>query len=84
MNDTDAIHLRMRSNLTSTKSDMSQKGAIAMHVTCPECGNEFEIPDDTMVGEIVVCSECGAELEVVSLDPPELALAPEVEEDWGE
>jgi alpha-aminoadipate carrier protein LysW len=55
-----------------------------MQVTCPECGFEFEIPDDTLTGEIVVCPECGAELEVISLNPPELALAPEVEEDWGE
>lgn len=55
-----------------------------MNVTCPECAAEFEIPTNTMTGEIVVCPECGAELEVVSLDPPTLALAPEVEEDWGE
>jgi alpha-aminoadipate carrier protein LysW len=55
-----------------------------MQVTCPECGGDFEMPDDTMVGEIVVCPECGVELEVMQIDPPELALAPEVEEDWGE
>jgi alpha-aminoadipate carrier protein LysW len=55
-----------------------------MQVTCPECGEEFEIPDDTMVSEIVVCPECGVELEVIGLNPPELAVAPEVEEDWGE
>jgi len=42
------------------------------------------MPDDTMMGEIVVCPECGVELEVVNLDPPTVALAPEVEEDWGE
>jgi alpha-aminoadipate carrier protein LysW len=55
-----------------------------MNVTCTECGAEFAIPDDTMVGEIVTCPECGVELEVVNLDPPTVALAPEVEEDWGE
>jgi alpha-aminoadipate carrier protein LysW len=33
---------------------------------------------------IVVCPDCTAELEVLALDPLELALAPEVEEDWGE
>lgn len=55
-----------------------------MNVACPECAAEFELPANTMAGEIVVCAECGAELEVVSLDPPTLALAPEVEEDWGE
>jgi alpha-aminoadipate carrier protein LysW len=55
-----------------------------MLVTCPECGAEFDIPADTMVGEILVCPECGVELELIQLNPPELALAPEVEEDWGE
>jgi alpha-aminoadipate carrier protein LysW len=37
-----------------------------------------------MIGEIVECPECGAELEVVNNNPVTLALAPEVEEDWGE
>ncbi len=55
-----------------------------MIVVCPECGAEFDIPADTLTGEIIVCPECGVELELISLDPPELALAPEVEEDWGE
>lgn len=55
-----------------------------MNVTCPECSAEFSLPDDTLASEIVVCPDCGAELEVISLDPPTLALAPEVEEDWGE
>lgn len=54
-----------------------------MRVTCTECGAEFDIPDDTMVGEIIICPECGVELEMVSLEPPTLAPAPEVEEDWG-
>jgi alpha-aminoadipate carrier protein LysW len=59
-------------------------GESTMQVECPECGDEFTIPDDTVIGEIIVCPECGAELEVVELTPPTLALAPEVEEDWGE
>ncbi|PJF22822.1 MAG: lysine biosynthesis protein LysW, partial [Phototrophicales bacterium] len=28
--------------------------------------------------------DCGAELEIISLNPLQLELAPEVEEDWGE
>jgi alpha-aminoadipate carrier protein LysW len=32
----------------------------------------------------VQCPDCGVDLEVTSLDPLELALAPEEEEDWGE
>jgi alpha-aminoadipate carrier protein LysW len=51
---------------------------------CPECAAEIELSADVEEGEIVVCGDCGAELEVVSVDPIQLDLAPEVEEDWGE
>jgi alpha-aminoadipate carrier protein LysW len=37
-----------------------------------------------VAGEILPCGECLAELEVTLLEPLTLALAPEVEEDWGE
>lgn len=55
---------------------------------CPEC--EAKVPYTSksnkppIVGEIINCPDCGAELEVLSVNPPKLALAPEVEEDWGE
>jgi alpha-aminoadipate carrier protein LysW len=52
--------------------------------TCPECEATLSIPADAMEGEIVPCPDCGAELEVVSVAPVTLALAPEVQEDWGE
>jgi len=55
-----------------------------MNANCPECDATITLAGDVMEGEIVTCAECGAELEVVSTNPPELALAPEVEEDWGE
>lgn len=55
-----------------------------MNATCPECEATLSLAADTLEGEIVVCADCGAELEVISIDPPTLALAPEVEEDWGE
>lgn len=55
-----------------------------MGANCPECDANVALAADVMEGEIVTCAECGAELEVVSVNPPELALAPEVEEDWGE
>lgn len=50
---------------------------------CPECFAEVKL-NNVMQNEITQCAECGAELEVISLDPLELALAPEEEEDWGE
>lgn len=51
---------------------------------CIECGGEVRIPDDVMKNEILLCPECGAELEVIGVEPLELDLAPQVEEDWGE
>ncbi|MGC8839066.1 MAG: lysine biosynthesis protein LysW [Anaerolineae bacterium] len=51
---------------------------------CPECAATIDLDDQVEVGEIVVCPDCGVELEVVSLNPVQFALAPEVEEDWGE
>ena len=54
------------------------------NTTCPECDAEITIPAGAMENELIACAECGAELEIISLDPLELDLAPEVEEDWGE
>ena len=51
---------------------------------CLECAAQLELAADTEVAEIIVCPDCGVEMEVVSLDPLQLELAPEVEEDWGE
>ena len=51
---------------------------------CIECGAVVQIPEDVMENEILQCLDCGAELEVITIDPLGLALAPEVEEDWGE
>lgn len=51
---------------------------------CPECDAELNIPTDAMENEIIACPDCGAELEIISLNPLQLELAPEVEEDWGE
>jgi alpha-aminoadipate carrier protein LysW len=54
------------------------------NATCPECEADVPIPANAMQNELLACPDCGAELEILSLEPLELALAPEVEEDWGE
>lgn len=51
---------------------------------CPECDAQVNVSAESRAGEILVCSECQAELEVVTVNPVLLALAPDVEEDWGE
>ena len=55
-----------------------------MNAECPECAAEIKLEEDVIEGEIIECPECGVELEVVGLDPVQLDLAPEEEEDWGE
>ncbi|MCA9305005.1 MAG: lysine biosynthesis protein LysW [Phycisphaeraceae bacterium] len=52
--------------------------------TCPECEGEIAFQRRPLAGEVVVCVGCSAELEVQTVEPLVLALAPEVEEDWGE
>ncbi|HLJ66273.1 MAG TPA: lysine biosynthesis protein LysW [Chloroflexota bacterium] len=54
-----------------------------MEAECPECAAVIALGNPER-GEIIECPECGVELEVVSVDPPQLAPAPEEEEDWGE
>ncbi|HWG85497.1 MAG TPA: lysine biosynthesis protein LysW [Deinococcales bacterium] len=49
----------------------------------PETGATISL-ENPALGEIVIDDETGAEFEVVSLDPPRLAPAPEEDEDWGE
>ena len=50
---------------------------------CPECEAGVAL-QGLIVGEIIYCPDCNAELEVLSIDQPAVALAPQVEEDWGE
>jgi alpha-aminoadipate carrier protein LysW len=55
-----------------------------MTPTCPECEAPVGLAEPVRLSEIAHCPDCSAELEVVSLDPPRLEVAPEIEEDWGE
>ncbi|MFF4209106.1 lysine biosynthesis protein LysW [Streptomyces sp. NPDC001796] len=52
--------------------------------TCPECAETVPTTPDMHVTSIVVCPSCKVELEIICLDPAEFALAPEIEEDFGE
>jgi alpha-aminoadipate carrier protein LysW len=51
---------------------------------CPQCDEQVPMDEEAFVNELVSCPSCRTELEIVAVGPPELALAPEVEEDWGE
>lgn len=52
--------------------------------SCPSCDATGELADVQYIGEVIACASCTEELEVQSLDPVQVALAPEPEEDWGE
>ena len=53
-------------------------------VICPECESPVTLPEAPRLSEILECGQCRSELEIVATDPVLVALAPEVEEDWGE
>jgi len=55
----------------------------ATNAECTECAGRLNVRA-ALPGEIIECADCGAELEVRTVSPLTLALAPEVEEDWGE
>ncbi|MEV3923167.1 lysine biosynthesis protein LysW [Actinomadura coerulea] len=55
-----------------------------MTQTCPECEGPVRLAEPVRLSEVAQCADCSSELEVVGLDPVTLALAPEIEEDWGE
>ncbi|GCE13716.1 lysine biosynthesis protein LysW [Tengunoibacter tsumagoiensis] len=57
---------------------------MAQPANCPDCDAEVVFAPNTMVGEIIFCPDCNAELEVTNVEHPEVAPAPQVEEDWGE
>ena len=53
-------------------------------IECPECAAELAV-GHVLQGEILPCIDCGADLEVRTVTPRiTVALAPPVEEDWGE
>lgn len=57
---------------------------IGTTLPCPICRSDLIVQIGAMVGELVECGDCAGMLEVVSMSPPLVAIAPEVEEDWGE
>lgn len=62
---------------------LSQTNSTA-RAECPECAGAVTFSRTPIRGEVVRCADCSAELEVTQREPLTVALAPEVEEDWGE
>jgi len=54
-------------------------------LNCIVCKDEINVESNVITGEILECSSCGQEHEVqVNAESINLALAPEIEETWGE
>ena len=51
---------------------------------CPECEEEVYVEADSEQGDLVTCDECGASLVVVGLDPIELDLKTESDDDFDD
>lgn len=49
--------------------------------SCPECDEEVYVDAESEQGDVVSCDECGADLEVVGLDPIELDLYQDRDDD---
>lgn len=65
----------------SSAAPVSGRGVSAV---CPECDGPVRFDRAPLAGQVARCGDCGVELEVTATSPLTLALAPEVEEDWGE
>lgn len=48
---------------------------------CPECTEDVFVDAESEQGSVVTCEECGSRLVVVGLDPLELDLYEETEDD---
>ena len=53
-------------------------------INCIECEAQLQLDTNPVAGEIIQCPDCSVELEIINLNPLQIDLAPEVEEDWGE
>jgi len=51
---------------------------------CPECDEEVYVDLDSEQGDIVSCDECGADLEIVGLDPIELDIHENSDDDFND
>ncbi len=49
---------------------------------CPECSEDVYIDADSEQGDVISCAECGTDLEIVGLDPIEVDIHEENDDDF--
>ncbi|HYO62249.1 MAG TPA: hypothetical protein VER08_01190 [Pyrinomonadaceae bacterium] len=52
--------------------------------TCPDCEADVHVDTDADKGDTLTCDECGSALEVVGLDPVELDIVEDDDEDLAD
>lgn len=52
--------------------------------TCPDCEADVHVDTDSDKGDTVSCDECGTQLEIVGLDPVELDIVEDDDDDLGD
>ncbi len=50
--------------------------------SCPECSEEVYVDADSEQGDVISCDECGTDLEVVGLDPIEVDIHKDDDDDF--
>jgi len=50
--------------------------------TCPECSEEVYVDAESEQGDVISCDECGTDLEVVGLDPIEVDVHKDDDDDY--
>lgn len=51
---------------------------------CPECSEDVYVDADSEQGRVITCDECGSSLVVVGLDPIELDLNEDSDDDTSD
>lgn len=51
---------------------------------CPECSEDVYVDADSEQGDVISCDECGTDLEIVGLDPIELDIHEDGDDDFDD
>lgn len=71
-------------NARTFAQDAADRKIARRTIACLLCGRELVVEDRLLIGEVLHCDRCKAQLEVVSVDPPMLALGARIDDELEE